>query len=224
MRINDDLAVPVIVHASRADWIHSPAPGVDRRMLFRIGEEKARATSIVRYAPGSSFSAHVHSGGEEFLVLAGTFQDGDGDYPAGSYVRNPPGTQHAPAAKDGATIFVRLWQFRAEDDRQIVRLPGEGVVASLRPGAESARILFDDGHEQVQIERWNGGSVVTVENPAGLELLVISGSMTLGAETLSAQDWARLPGGTALTAETGLETVEVWMKSGPLLHQNTCPF
>lgn len=126
MLINHDLTKPVLVDAYQQDWAQSPAPGVDRKMLFRIGEEKARATSIVRYAPGSRFAEHVHTGGEEFLVLDGVFQDGDGDYPAGTYVRNPPGTAHAPAAEGGATIFVRLWQFRADDQMQIVRRPGEG--------------------------------------------------------------------------------------------------
>jgi anti-sigma factor ChrR (cupin superfamily) len=43
--------------------------GVERRMLDRIGDEVARATSIVRYASESRFSPHVHDGGEEFLVL-----------------------------------------------------------------------------------------------------------------------------------------------------------
>jgi anti-sigma factor ChrR (cupin superfamily) len=40
-------------------------------MLDRIGDEVARATSVVRYAPKSRFSAHVHGGGEEFLLLDG---------------------------------------------------------------------------------------------------------------------------------------------------------
>ena len=82
MRINDDFTRPVIVHAGRQDWVPSPAAGVHRRMLFRIGEEKARATSIVRYAPASAFPCHTHTGGEEFVVLDGVFQDEHGDYPA----------------------------------------------------------------------------------------------------------------------------------------------
>lgn len=121
MRINDDFTRPVIVHAARQDWVPSPAPGVHRRMLFRIGEEKARATSIVRYAPASAFPRHTHTGGEEFVVLDGVFQDEHGDYPAGAYIRNPPGTSHVPASKEGCTIFVRLWQFRADDRAQTVR-------------------------------------------------------------------------------------------------------
>jgi anti-sigma factor ChrR (cupin superfamily) len=71
MRINDDLTHPVIVQAAKLEWIPSPAAGVDRRMLFRIGDEVARATSIVRYAPGSAFPRHTHSGGEEIVVLEG---------------------------------------------------------------------------------------------------------------------------------------------------------
>ena len=113
MRINHDLIQPVRVQAAKLDWIPRPAVGVDRRMLFRIGGEVARATSIVRYAPGSAFPRHTHSGGEEIVVLEGTFQDEHGEYPAGSYFRNPPGTSHIPASEDGCIIFVRLWQFRA---------------------------------------------------------------------------------------------------------------
>lgn len=105
MRINEDLTKPVIVHSAKLDWVPSPAAGVDRRMLYRVGGEVARATSIVRYAPGSAFPRHVHSGGEEILVLEGTFEDEHGDYPAGSYFRNPPGTSHVPASKNGCTIL-----------------------------------------------------------------------------------------------------------------------
>src|SRR4029078_1842625 len=135
MHINDDLTIPVIIQASDLPWVASPAAGVDRRMLFRIGEEVARATSIVRYAPGSAFPRHTHGGGEEIVVLEGTFQDEHGNYPAGSYFRHPPGTSHIPASEVGCTIFVRLWQFRADDQAQIVRRPGEGDAAEPRQGA-----------------------------------------------------------------------------------------
>ena len=71
-------------------------------MLDRIGAEVARATSIVRYAPASRFPAHVHGGGEEFFVLEGVFQDEHGDFPAGSYIRNPPQSRHTPARHPAA--------------------------------------------------------------------------------------------------------------------------
>lgn len=218
MRINEDLNRPVIVHAAGLDWIPSPAAGVDRKMLYREGDEVARATSIVRYAPGSAFPSHVHSGGEEILVLEGTFQDEHGDYPAGSYFRNPPGTAHKPAAKDGCTIFVRLWQYREGDNIQTVRQPGEGEAAPLRDGASAARILFEDGAERVSIEDWRPGASVIVGNKRGLEFLVLSGSFTADGEELEAQSWGRLPAAKELRAMVGPQGARVWMKQAPLQH------
>lgn len=223
MRVNDDLSKPVIVHAAKLDWVKSPAAGVERRMLYRVGEEVARATSIVRYAPGSAFPRHVHSGGEEILVLEGTFQDEHGDYPAGSYFRNPPGTSHEPAAAEGCTIFVRLWQYREADDVQIVRQPGEGAAAPLREGAIAARILFDDGVERVVIEDWQAGATITVGNERGLEFILLSGRASVNGEELAAQSWGRFPAGQALRATVGPGGALIWLKDAPLQHPDILP-
>src|SRR5260370_22398813 len=115
MRIDADFTKRASVHAGKLAWVRSPMPGVERRMLDRVGEEVARATSIVRYAPESAFSPHAHPGGEEFFVLDGIFQDERGDYPAGSYVRNPPTSRHTPRSQAGCTIFVKLFQFDPAD-------------------------------------------------------------------------------------------------------------
>lgn len=220
MRINDDLSRAVIVHAGKQDWAPSPAAGVDRRMLFRIGDEVARATSIVRYAPGSAFPRHTHGGGEEIVVLDGVFQDEHGDYPAGSYFRNPPGTSHIPASREGCTIFVRLWQFRDGDDVQVVRQPGEGRTVAPRAGALAATVLFDDGHEEVRLEDWSAGGRVRVENGRGLEFLVLAGGLRIGDERLEPQSWGRLPAGTPLGADVGPSGARIWIKDAPLLHRD----
>ncbi|MEO1975110.1 MAG: cupin domain-containing protein [Paracoccaceae bacterium] len=220
MQINDDLDRPVIVHAARQDWVRSPAAGVDRRMLYREGDEVARATSIVRYAPGSAFPSHTHHGGEEILVLEGTFQDEHGDYPAGCYFRNPPGTAHKPAAREGCTIFVRLWQYRSGDDVQIVRQPGAGEAIACRDGATTARLLFEDTAERVTLETWTPGATVTVDNARGLEFLVVTGGFTTRGETLAPQSWGRLPAGTALDATVGTAGATVWIKHAPLQHED----
>src|SRR5690606_28983747 len=96
VEINSAFDERAAVHAAQMEWVPSPMPGVERRMLDRIGGEVARATSLVRYAPASRFAAHTHGGGEEFYVLEGVFQDERGDYPAGTYVRNPPTSRHTP--------------------------------------------------------------------------------------------------------------------------------
>ncbi|MBE2275097.1 MAG: cupin domain-containing protein [Rhodobacteraceae bacterium] len=218
MRINVDMTRPVTVHAGRIDWVPSPAKGVDRKMLYREGEEVARATSIVRYAPGSAFPAHAHTGGEEILVLDGTFQDEHGDYPAGCYFRNPPGTSHSPAAAAGCTIFVRLWQYRDGDRVQIVRQPGEGAALPLREGVTASRSLFDDGAERVLLEDWQAGAAVTLANPRGVELLVLSGALSTEGVTLTAQSWHRRPAGQPLRATAGPEGVQLWIRDAPLQH------
>ncbi len=223
MRLNADLDTPVTVHAAALDWVPSPAAGVERKMLYREGDEVARATSLVRYAPGSAFPAHVHTGGEEILVLDGTFQDEHGDYPAGTYFRNPPGTSHRPAAADGCTIFVRLWQYREGDSAQLVRRPSEGEPAPLRRGATTARLLFDDGAERVTLEDWAPGASVSLPNPRGLELLVISGSLRTAGDTLGPETWQRLPAGRSFEAVAGGDGARVWIKDAPLQHADVLP-
>ncbi|TWB40596.1 cupin domain-containing protein [Nitrospirillum pindoramense] len=224
MRLNDDLTVRTVVHAGGMEWVPSPSPGVDRRMLSRIGDEKARATSIVRYAAGSRFPTHRHPGGEEFLVLEGVFQDETGDFPAGTYVRNPPGSGHAPGSAPGCVIFVKLWQFRATDAERVVRQPGEGEALPACPGVERALRLFADGHEEVRLEDWVPDADVRLSNPQGLELLVLSGGFAEGDEAFGAQSWLRLPAGQDLVVHTGGQGARVWLKAGPLLQPDVCAF
>ena len=119
MEINADFSKRVVIHTPEVEWQDSPMKGVRRRMLDRVGGEVARATSIVSYAPDSKFSPHVHTGGEEFIVLEGVFQDEHGDFPAGSYIRNPPESKHTPGSESGCVIFVKLWQFDLQDRQQV---------------------------------------------------------------------------------------------------------
>ena len=84
LNLNDDFSRRVVAPIDDYAWTPSPQPGVERRMLDRVGGEVARATSVVRYAPNSRFERHVHGGGEEILVLEGVFSDEAGDYPAGT--------------------------------------------------------------------------------------------------------------------------------------------
>jgi len=224
MLIHGDLSIRAVAHAADIDWVPSPMPGVDRRMLFRIGGEKARATSIVRYAPGSSFSRHGHPGGEEIFVLDGVFQDETGDFPAGSYIRNPPGTGHAPASAPGCVILVKLWQFSAADLERIVRLPGEGEAMPLRAGVASSRLLFESAAEHVLVETWRPGAEIVMPNPEGLELLVLSGSIECEGDRLGEWSWLRIPESGPLHAVAGDEGATVWIKSAPLLHSDVCPF
>ncbi|MDQ7248134.1 cupin domain-containing protein [Dongia sedimenti] len=217
MELNADFSLRAAVHTAALPWIPSPMAGVDRRMLDRIGEEVARATSIVRYAPDSHFSPHTHGGGEEFLVLDGVFQDEHGDYPPGAYVRNPPTTRHQPGSAPGCTIFVKLWQFDAAD-RTEVRIDTDRqsfAPAPDRAGVETLP-LFHDNREDVRLERWAAHANVTLDLPGGIEILVLEGGFAEGGESFVPQSWLRLPAGARLIAKAGPDGARVWIKSGHL--------
>lgn len=206
MRVNADFTKRVAVHFDETDWVASPATGVDRKMLDRIGDEVARATTIVRFAPGSAFAAHTHDGGEEYLVLDGVFQDESGDFPVGSYVRNPPTTSHTPSAMAGATILVKLHQFDPQDRTEVHRsISGDDDLQ-----------LFQDAHEDVRVQTWRAGEVVQLDADQGLEVFVVDGSFAEGGEEFSAWDWLRLPPGTHSQAIAGEGGARVWTKSGHL--------
>lgn len=214
MELNSDFSERIVVHAEELDWQVSPMAGVDRRMLDRIGGEVARATTIVRYAPGSKFSAHTHTGGEEFIVLDGVFQDEHGDFPAGTYVRNPPTSSHTPGSDDGCTIFVKLWQFDM-DDRTQFRKDMEQELSTPKDGVASAR-LHQDARETVTYSRLDPGATLTSDADGGIELLMIDGSASAGDDLLSKNSWLRLPEGEPLSLVAGEGGAKVWMKTGHL--------
>jgi len=217
MELNADFSQRVAIHAANLPWVASPMPGVERRMLDRIGEEVARATSIVRYAPRSHFSPHVHGGGEEFLVLDGVFQDEHGDYPAGSYVRNPPTSKHTPGSEPGCVLFVKLWQFDPTDRTEVRIDTGRTSFAPApqRPNVEVLP-LFRDAHEEVRLERWAPRVEIDIPLPGGAEILVLAGGFKEGSEDLAIQSWLRLPAASRLRAQAGAHGCRVWMKTGHL--------
>jgi len=210
MRINADFTQRAVVAGDAYDWVPSPLPGVDRVMLDRVGDEVARATSIVRYAKGSRFSEHLHGGGEEFLVLEGTFSDPNGDFPAGSYVRNPIGTRHAPWSEEGCTIFVKLQQFAPDDTRQFSvdtraaewqTTPFEGIA--MLP-------LHAHGRERVRLARYAPGAKYPHhDHPDGEEILVLDGMLIDEHGTYGPGSWHRSPPGSEHAP---------WSKDGCLLY------
>jgi hypothetical protein len=216
MELNADFKNRVVVHSEQLEWNASPMPGVDRRMLDRIGGEVARATTIVRYAPGSKFSEHTHTGGEEFIVLDGVFQDEHGDFPEGTYVRNPPTTAHTPGSAPGCTIFVKLWQFDMDDRNQFRKTMADELGAPVN-GVATAE-LHRDAREAVTYSQLDAGAVLENSDAGGVEMLVIAGSVSQGGDTLGKGAWLRLPEGVALSATAGSDGAKLWIKTGHLPH------
>jgi hypothetical protein len=217
MDINADFSLRVVMCGATMPWVDSPVAGVQRRMLDRIGDEIARATTIVRYAPHSKFTAHIHHGGEEFIVLDGVFQDEHGDYPPGSYIRNPPTSRHTPGSTMGCTIFVKLRQFAPEDrSHVIVDMNKMGKIDDATRLGVSVTSLFEDAGETVQVEYWQPDAEVHLAYADGAELLVLAGAFTDSGDRLEALSWLRLPRGGRLAAKAGDQGARVWIKQGHL--------
>ena len=224
MEINADFSKRAVAHGESMDWVTSPMAGVERRMLDRVGGEVARATTIVRFAPNSHFSPHVHTGGEEFLVLEGVFQDEHGDFAPGTYVRNPPTSKHTPGSQEGCVIFVKLWQFDLEDRTQI-RSEIDTLKEEAAPDRPGVKVspLFNDEREDVRVERWAPNTTIELDTPGGLELFVLEGSFSEAGENFTYQSWLRLPAGGTLRAKAGEDGCRVWAKSDHLKEEPRPP-
>jgi hypothetical protein len=217
MNINADFNQRIVLHGASMAWVDSPVSGVQRRMLDRIGAEVARATSIVRYAPGSQFTPHTHDGGEEFVVLDGVFSDEHGDFPAGSYIRNPPTTRHTPHSLSGCVIFVKLWQFDPADrTRVVIDMNKIGCVPdAFRPGI-AVTPLFEDDRETVELQIWQPHARLEEHVPDGAEVLVLDGSLNESGDELLPMSWVRIPCGGMLRAVAGPRGAQAWVKTGHL--------
>jgi len=223
MLVNADFSQRAVSLPAEQHWVNSPQQGVERIMLDRLGDEKTRATSIVRYAPESYFPHHQHPGGEEILVLSGVFSDGDDHYPTGWYIRNPPSSGHQPFSREGAIIFVKLWQMSPDED-QHVRIDTNAAANWQHQGDREVCPLFADEREEVSLQRWQAGTALTIENVNGAEILVVAGELIEKGETYQPNSWLRYPIGTNIELAAGLKGATVYLKTGHLAHINPNDF
>jgi len=215
--LNDDFDQRALVHTADLPWQPSPMRGVDRRPLDRVGGEVARATSIVRYAPGSHFERHAHGGGEEILVLEGTFSDETGDHPAGTYLRNPPGSAHAPFSREGCVLFVKLWQFTVGDTQPLrVDTASGRWRQGLVPGLTVLPLHGHDGVDSALV-RWAPDTVFSAHShPGGEEILVLEGVFRDEGGAYPSGTWLRSPRWSRHAPFTGPEGALIYVKVGHL--------
>ena len=212
MLINADFSRPVFLAPHQYQWVPSPQGGVARIMLDRIGAEKARATSIVRYAPASVFPRHLHPGGEEILVLDGTVSEGGDDYPAGWYLRNPPGSSHQPSSGEGAVIFVKLQQMASHEQRHVRIDTHDRANWRVERGREVCP-LFADAAEQVSLQRLVPHEALLADADGGLELLVLEGDVIAQQQSCARRSWMRLSVGALPAIVAGARGATVYLKT-----------
>ena len=213
--LNMNFSQKVVIETAGQDWVASPMPGVWRKPLAREDAEQGHATSIVRYDPGSQFSAHDHPKGEEILVLDGVFSDETGDYPAGTYFRNPEGFRHAPFSNEGCLLLVKLHQFQADDTEHIVI---DTYSEPFRPGSGNLKVLPLHQHEseQVALVRWPAGEHFQAHTHfGGEEIYVISGEFIDEYGRYPQGTWIRSPHLSEHFPFVEQETL-IWVKVGHL--------
>ncbi|MBV0934504.1 cupin domain-containing protein [Marinobacterium weihaiense] len=190
---NMDFSQRLVIETGQQDWLPSPAPGVRRKPLEREHKEAGHTTSIVEYAPGTAFSEHPHPLGEEIFVLEGVFSDASGDYPSGSYLRNPPGSRHAPFSREGCIIFVKLNQFDKNDLRSVRIQTRE---QPWRPGVGGLEVmpLHDFEGQHTALVKWPPGERFQPHRHfGGEEILVLSGEFCDEHGRYPAGTWLRSP-------------------------------
>lgn len=213
--LNLEFEQQVVINTELENWVASPSAGVFRKRLAFSEGPKGHVTSIVKYEKGADFSAHKHPLGEEILVLDGVFSDETGDYGAGTYIRNPPGSSHTPFSKEGCTIFVKLNQFSEHDD-QFVRV--DATKAKWLPGIGGLQVmpLHEFEHEHVALVKWPAKEVFQAHRHfGGEEILVLSGEFCDEHGRYPANTWIRSPHQSQHHPYVDQETI-IFVKTGHL--------
>ena len=174
--LNQDFTKRVVINTLIEEWHTSPSSGVERLYLERDNMgEFAKASSIVKFQPGSEFEEHIHDNGEEIFVLDGIFSDQYGDYPKGTYLRNPHNSNHVPFSKDGCKIFVKLRQFKKGDNISIIKntlnsewlqglVPGLKVMPLHEYQTEHAAMVKWDPNTRFNAHKhWGGEEIYVVD-------------------------------------------------------------
>ncbi len=213
--LNMNFSKGVIINTNDMEWQDSPAAGVQRKPLAREDKESGHATSVVRYAKGAKFKRHEHPFGEEILVLDGVFSDETGDYPKGTYFRNPPGSSHAPFSKNGCVLFVKLCQFQ-ESDKQAICIDTNNRQWLQGQGGLEVMPLHEHIHENTALVKWPKGEVFKPHTHfGGEEIFVISGTFCDEHGHYPAGTWLRSPHLSSHHPYVEEETI-IWVKTGHL--------
>ena len=213
---NMDFSQQVIVSESEESWVPSPSFGVNRIPLEREEAESGHTTSLVEYLPGTSFSEHSHPLGEEIFVLEGTFSDEFGDYPKGTYLRNPPHSKHSPFSRTGCKLFVKLNQFDEHDTERVV-LDTNHQTWQQGHGKLEVMPLHRFKTEGVALVKWpKGEQFVKHTHYGGEEILVLQGEFIDEFGHYPKLTWIRNPHLSTHTPYVEKETI-IFVKTGHIL-------
>lgn len=101
----------VVIDTNTAAWQLGLVRGLQ---VMPLHTYKTEAVALVKWEAGTRFNRHSHPGGEEIFVLEGVFEDEFGQYPKGTWLRNPPDSIHTPFSTEGCLIYVKVGHLNVE--------------------------------------------------------------------------------------------------------------
>ena len=216
--LNQDFSKRVVINTHEEQWHTSPSSGVERLYLERDNMgEFARASSIVTFESGSKFDNHIHDNGEEIFVLEGVFSDQYGDYPKGTYIRNPHNTDHIPFSNDGCKILVKLRQFKDGDNTKIIKNTiNSEWFQGLVPGLK-VMPLHEYKTEHAAMVKWQPDTQFSAHRHwGGEEIFVIDGVFYDEFGSYPKGTWIRSPHLSEHKPFTKKEGALIFVKTGHL--------
>lgn len=217
--LNQNFHEKVVMQSSQFEPVSSPCDGVIRTLLERSEDsEYAISTTLVEFQPDSRFDEHIHDHGEELFVIEGTFSDEFGDYPEGTYIRNPNGTKHSPFSENGCKLFVKLRQFNNKDDKKIIINTNEQPwLPGLVKGLE-VMPLHNFEHENTALVKWDKNTQFNFhQHFGGEEILVLNGTFYDEFGSYPKLTWIRNPHMSKHTPYTLDDGALIFVKTGHLL-------
>ena len=89
-------------------WLPGPTSGTEVLPLHGHGTGNVM---LIRWTDSATFKPGLDPMGEEVLVLNGMLQDKDGEYPAGSWIRNPVKAWQSWGANAGTVVYYKNGHF-----------------------------------------------------------------------------------------------------------------
>lgn len=107
----DERVVVNIDEAEFKPWALEDGSVDETQTLVQLNASKPDGVGfhIFRMAPGTTTTAHRHTGDEEFYIIEGDLTDNDGtEYRSGDLVYMKEGTEHNSTTKNGCTMVVYI--------------------------------------------------------------------------------------------------------------------
>lgn len=96
----------VVIDTRSAPWASTDRAGMQRLHLY-ARPAYPESIALVRYAPGTSRARTRYPGGWEVFVLEGEFEDEDGRYGPGTWLRLPPGASNGVRSPHGCLLYEK---------------------------------------------------------------------------------------------------------------------